>query len=81
MLVINAGTDRGGGTGRAIGQPLLGIGYNGYVGVGDYYGIGLGYLFDLYNQKYCCDIGCVYLIQQKENVEIYCYQQEPQLMA
>jgi hypothetical protein len=58
MLVLNAGTDPGGGTGRAIGQPLLGIGYNGFVGVGDYSGIGLGYLYSS-DKKYCCEIGCV----------------------
>ncbi len=54
LLVLNAGTDPGGGTGRAIGQPLLGIGYNGFVGVGGYYGIGLGYLLAQLIKKVLC---------------------------
>jgi hypothetical protein len=58
LLVLNAGLDPGGGTGRTIGQPLLGIGYTGFGGLGDYYGIGLGYC-SLPTRKYCCEIGCV----------------------
>ncbi len=47
-----------GGTARAIGQPLLGIGGEGYGGsVGDYHGIGLGYLHAP-TEKYPCEIGC-----------------------
>jgi hypothetical protein len=61
LLVINAGS-RGspyGGISRSIGQPLLGIGEDGFGGsVGDYYGIGLVYVYNL-GHKYCCEIGCV----------------------
>ena len=39
-------------------MPLLGLGGNSYNGLGDYYGIGLGYC-SLPTRKYCCEIGCI----------------------
>ncbi len=38
---------------------MLGIRYDGYAGTaGDYYGIGIGFLFQT-NEKYCCEIGVI----------------------
>ena len=39
-------------------MPLLGIGSASFNGLGDYYGIGLGYC-SLPTRKYCCEIGCI----------------------
>ena len=39
-------------------MPLLGIGAASFNGLGDYYGIGLGYC-SLPTRKYCCEIGCI----------------------
>ena len=43
---------------RAIGKVLLGVGGRGCTAIGDYYAIGLGYLFNP-TEPYCCEIGCV----------------------
>ena len=44
LLVLNAGLGTFG-TARSIGQPLLGVGGDGFGGsIGDYYGIGLRYI-------------------------------------
>jgi hypothetical protein len=37
---------------------LLGVGGRGCTAIGDYYAIGLGYLFNP-TESYCCEIGCV----------------------
>jgi len=43
---------------RAIGKVFLGLGGRGCTGVGDYYAIGFGYLYNP-TDPYCCEIGVV----------------------
>ena len=61
LLQIDAGVRRSvalNSNPRAIGKVFLGLGGRAATGVGDYYAIGLGYLYNP-TDPYCCEIGVV----------------------